>query len=73
MVTIILKIVIKLDRKRIPTRVSVITPKNILHNIGTYSERDLAFTSESSWSGSYRSIEHQGVKIQDTSVNNHQL
>ena len=42
MVTIIVKIVTKLDRKSIPTRVNVVLPKNILHNIGSYSERDLA-------------------------------
>ena len=42
MVAIIVKIVTKLDLKSIPTSVNVVIPKNILHNIGSYSERDLA-------------------------------
>ena len=35
MVTIIVKIVTKLD-------VNIVIPKNIAHNIGSFSERDLA-------------------------------
>ena len=42
MLTIIVKFVTTLDRKSIPTRVNVVIPKKILHNIGSYSERDLA-------------------------------
>ena len=42
MVTNIVKIVTKLGGKSIPTRVNVVIPKNILLNIGSYSERDLA-------------------------------
>ena len=42
MVTIIVKIVTKLDLKSIPTRVNVVIPKNILLYIGSYSDGDFA-------------------------------
>ena len=45
MVTIIVKIVTKLTVKSIPTRVNVVILKNILHNIGSYSDRDLALSA----------------------------
>ena len=46
MVTIIVKIVQSWIIKSIPTRVNVVIPKNILHNIGSYSERDLALPAK---------------------------
>ena len=42
MVAIIVKLLQSWIVKSIPTSVNVVIPKNILHNIGSYLERDLA-------------------------------